>query len=114
MHIIPRPKCPRCRVKRLNKPRSIWPTKEDAEAFCCALDDMLLIRAYGLALLSVAIALMTGLLLASRDFRGVEFRLFLFAIAITVWREGTAPGVFAVVLSSLAFNYFFTPPIYSL
>lgn len=32
--IIPRPKCPRCRVKRLNKPKSIWRTKEDAEAFC--------------------------------------------------------------------------------
>src|ERR1700761_305014 len=72
------------------------------------------VRGYALALLSVAIALMTGLLLAGRDFRGVEFPLFLFAIAITVWREGTAPGVFAVVLSSLVFNYFFTPPIHSL
>jgi PAS domain S-box-containing protein len=63
---------------------------------------------------SIAIALMAGLLLTSRNFHGVEFPLFLFAIAITVWREGTGPGVFAVVLSSLAFNYFFTPPIYSL
>jgi len=63
---------------------------------------------------SVAIALVAGLLLASRDFHGVEFPLFLFAIAITVWREGTGPGVFALVLSSLVFNYFFTPPIYSL
>ena len=34
LHIIPRPKCPRCQVKRLNKPKSIWPTKEEAEAFC--------------------------------------------------------------------------------
>lgn len=34
LRIIPRPKCPRCRANRLNKPKSIWPTKEDAEAFC--------------------------------------------------------------------------------
>jgi PAS domain S-box-containing protein len=55
----------------------------------------------------------SGLLLASLDFHGEEFPLFLFAIAITVWREGTGPGVFALVLSSLAFNFFFTPPVYS-
>jgi hypothetical protein len=30
----PRAKCSICRVKRLNKPKSVWPTKEDAEAFC--------------------------------------------------------------------------------
>src|SRR5580658_4726237 len=71
------------------------------------------IRSYGLAMLSVAIALMAGLLLASLNFHDVEFPLFLFAIAITVWREGTGPGVLALVLSSVAFNYFFTPPIYS-
>jgi hypothetical protein len=34
LRIIPRPKCPRCRVKTLNKPKGIWRTKEDAEAFC--------------------------------------------------------------------------------
>jgi hypothetical protein len=34
LNIIPRPKCPQCRVKRLNKPKSIWRTQEDAEAFC--------------------------------------------------------------------------------
>jgi hypothetical protein len=32
--LSPRPKCPTCRVKRPNKPKSIWPTKEDVEAFC--------------------------------------------------------------------------------
>jgi hypothetical protein len=30
----PRPKCPTCRVKKLNKPKSVWQSKEDAEAFC--------------------------------------------------------------------------------
>ena len=72
------------------------------------------IRGYILASCSVAIALMTGLLLARLNFPSVEFPLFLFAIAIIVWREGTGPGAFALVLSSLAFNYFFTPPLYSL
>ncbi len=69
---------------------------------------------YGLAISSVAIALIAGLLLASHNFQGVEFPLFLFAIAITVWREGTGPGVFALVLSSLVFNFFFSSPVYSL
>jgi len=32
--MIPRSKCSTCRVKRLNKPKSIWGTKEEAEAFC--------------------------------------------------------------------------------
>lgn len=71
------------------------------------------IRGYSLASLSVGIALITGLLLARLNFPSVEFPLFLFAIAIIVWHEGTGPGVFALVLSSLAFNYFFTPPLYS-
>jgi PAS domain S-box-containing protein len=71
------------------------------------------IRGYCLALLSVAIALAAGLFMARFNFEGVEFPFFLIAIAITVWREGTGPAVFALILSSLAFNYFFTPPIYT-
>jgi PAS domain S-box-containing protein len=67
------------------------------------------IRGYGLAVLSVAIALAAGLLLRSHNPRA-EFPLLLFAVAITVWREGTGPGILAVVLSSLAFNYYFTEP----
>ena len=68
---------------------------------------------YGLALLSVAIALGTALLLEHYHFRGVEFPLFLFAIALTVWYAGIGPAILAVVLSSLAFDYFFTEPLYS-
>jgi hypothetical protein len=30
----PRPKCQACRVKKLDKPKSVWQSKEDAEAFC--------------------------------------------------------------------------------
>jgi PAS domain S-box-containing protein len=76
--------------------------------------DLPSILRYGLAIGSVALALGLPLLLERYNFRGVEFPLFLFAIAVTVWYAGLWPGVLAVVLSSLAFNYFFTEPIYTL
>ena len=69
-------------------------------------------RGYGLAVLAVAIALAAGLFLRSHNPR-VAFPLLLMAVAITVWREGTGPGILAVVLSSLAFNYYFTQPYYT-
>jgi PAS domain S-box-containing protein len=72
------------------------------------------IQRYGLAGLSVTIALGTALLLQRYSFRGVEFPLFLFAIALTVWDAGVGPAILAVILSSLAFDYFFTEPLYSL
>jgi PAS domain S-box-containing protein len=77
------------------------------------LKDLPPILRYGLAVGSVALALGMALLLQSSNFRGVEFPLFLFAIAVTVWYAGLWPGVLAVVLSSLAFNYFFTEPLYT-
>jgi len=69
---------------------------------------------HGLAVLSVAIALGIALLLERYHFRGVEFPLFLFAIALTVWYAGVGPAILAVIFSSLAFDYFFTEPLYSL
>lgn len=69
---------------------------------------------YGLAISSVAIALAIGFLLGRSGFRGVEFPLFLMAIAITTWFAGTGPAIVALVLSALTFDYFFTLPIYSL
>jgi PAS domain S-box-containing protein len=71
------------------------------------------ILSYGLAITSVALALGLALLLEHYNFRGVEFPLFLFAIAVSVWYAGLWPGVVAVVLSSLAFNYYFTEPLYT-
>jgi PAS domain S-box-containing protein len=68
---------------------------------------------YGLAVGSVALALGLALLLERSNFRGVEFPLFLFAIAVSVWYAGLWPGVLAVVVSSLAFNYYFTEPLYT-
>jgi PAS domain-containing protein len=72
------------------------------------------IQRYGLALLSVAIALGAGLLLQSYQFRNVADSLFLFAIALTVWHAGVGPAILAVVLSGLAESYFFIEPIYSI
>ena len=68
---------------------------------------------YGLAGTSSAIALGLALLAERYGFRDVEVPLFLFAIAVTVWYAGIGPAILAVVLSSLAFDYFFTEPRYS-
>jgi PAS domain S-box-containing protein len=69
---------------------------------------------YGLAGLSVAIALGTALLLERFHFRNVADPLFLFAIALTVWYAGVGPAMLAVVLSGLADTYFFIEPVYSI
>jgi signal transduction histidine kinase len=71
------------------------------------------VQRYGLAVVSVAVALGAALLLNRYHVRDVEFPLFLFAIAVSAWYAGTAPGILALSLSSLAFTYFFTEPFYS-
>jgi PAS domain S-box-containing protein len=68
---------------------------------------------YGLAATSSAIALGLALLSQSYGFPNVDAPLFLFAIVVTVWYAGIGPAILAVVLSSLAFDYFFTEPRYS-
>ena len=68
---------------------------------------------YGLAGASFAIALGLALLTQLYGFRNIEVPLFLFAIAVSVWYAGIGPAILAVVLSSLAFDYFFTEPRYS-
>jgi signal transduction histidine kinase len=69
---------------------------------------------YALAVVSVALALGVALLMERYNFRGVEFPLLLFAVALTVWYAEMGPGILSVVISSLAFNYFFTEPLHSL
>jgi PAS domain S-box-containing protein len=73
-----------------------------------------MIQRYGLAVFSVGIALESALFLASHNFQGVEFPLFLFAIALTAWYQGTGPAILALLLSSIAFNYYFTEPLHTL
>jgi PAS domain S-box-containing protein len=68
---------------------------------------------YGLAVVSVATALGINLFLFNRRIEGVEFPVFLMAIALTVWYAGAKPAILALVLSTLAFDYYFTAPYYS-
>ena len=71
------------------------------------------LQRYGLAVSSVAVALGLSLVLYANKFEGVEFPLFLIAVAVTVWYAGIGPGILAVVLASLTFNYYFTEPRYT-
>jgi PAS domain S-box-containing protein len=68
---------------------------------------------YSLAAASFAVALGLALLEQRYGFRDLEVPLFLFAIAVTAWYAGIGPAIVAVLLSSLAFDYFFTEPRYS-
>jgi PAS domain S-box-containing protein len=68
---------------------------------------------YGMASLSVAVALGVALLLERFHFRNVADPMFLLAIAVTVWYAGIGPAILAVVLSGLADTYFFIEPIYT-
>ena len=66
---------------------------------------------YGVALLSVALALGLALLLSRFELRE---SFFLIAITITVWFGGIGPGLLAIVLSDLSLDYFFIPPIHTI
>ena len=66
---------------------------------------------YGIAVLSVAIAIGLDFFLL-RQFEAI-LTPFLFAVAATVWYAGTGPGVLAIVLSVLSLNYFFLRPGFS-
>src|SRR6201989_2244 len=66
---------------------------------------------YGIAVLSVAIAIGLDFFLL-RHFDAI-LTPFLFAVAATVWYAETGPGVLAIVLSVLSLNYFFLRPFSS-
>jgi PAS domain S-box-containing protein len=63
---------------------------------------------YGIAVLSVAIAI--GLCFFLLQYFDAKLTPFLFAVAATVWYAGTGPGVLAIVLSVLSLNDFFLQP----
>jgi PAS domain S-box-containing protein len=68
---------------------------------------------YGVALLSVALALGTTLLLGSY-LETTLASLFFVAVMVSAWYGGLKPGIVATVLSSFAINYFLIAPIYAL
>jgi PAS domain S-box-containing protein len=71
------------------------------------------IQAYGLAVVSVFVALGAALILRSFHFRGVEDSLLLFAVAVATWYGGPGAAVLALLLSCVSFAYFFVEPLYS-
>jgi C4-dicarboxylate-specific signal transduction histidine kinase len=85
----------------LSKPGLLWWPKPPA------------IVSYGMALLSVAAALIIARVL-DVYLVTAPASLFLCAIMFSAWFGGIRPGLFAVALSLLAFLYYFVTPVYSL
>ncbi len=69
---------------------------------------------YGLALGSVAAATALGFLADRRDLHESVFTLFVLAVALTSWFAGVWPAVVAFGFGALAFNYYFTGPLYGI
>ncbi|MCU1284972.1 MAG: sigma54 specific transcriptional regulator, Fis family [Acidobacteriales bacterium] len=68
---------------------------------------------YGLAILSVGIALLLTSWPATHLHES-PVTLFLCAIMLSAWFGGVGPGSLAVCLAIVVFDYFFIPPIFSL
>jgi len=71
-----------------------------------------LLSSYLVASISVAIAVIAGLMFGSalKD----TAVLFFCSVMLSSWYGGLCPGVFAAVLSVVALDYYFIPPIYAL
>ena len=105
-----------CNAKRLPEERTPFDQAAHPDTTSSNLllqRNMLILRRYGLAALSVVLAVLPALLLQHYKFRDVELPLLLFAIAFTAWHLGPGPAVLSIVLSSLCFDYFFAPPLYA-
>src|SRR5947208_5678909 len=68
------------------------------------------VQRYGLSILSVAIC--TAATFPLQEF-GVRVSLFFPAVLLATWFGGTGPGLFAVLLSTLSINFFFTEPFFA-
>ena len=68
---------------------------------------------YGIAVLSVAVALTVSRLPAIH-LQDAPVSLFLCAVILSAWFGGVGPGLVATALSTIVFDYYFLPPIYSL
>lgn len=69
---------------------------------------------YGMALGSVAAATALGFLADRCNLHESIFTIYLLAVALTSWYAGAWPAVIAFAVGEFAFDYFFTPPLYSL
>ena len=102
-------------VRRLTASSASAPTAQTAAEQKPATARAVFRRAvpYVLSTASVALALIGSLGLERYGFRTMEFPLFLFAVASTVWYPSVGPAIVAVVLSAVAFSYCFGEPRYS-
>jgi two-component sensor histidine kinase len=87
--------------------------KPDATTLSKLAEPLSAIQRYGLAVVSVAVAVGLALLVDRYHVRDVEVPLFLFAIALTAWHAGGGPAALAFALSSAGLNYYFTEPYYT-
>ncbi len=71
-----------------------------------------MIRRYSIALFFVAAAFISTLLV-QRFFSYPFLFLFFAAVMASAWFGEIGPGLFAVVISTLAVDYFFVPPLFS-
>ena len=72
------------------------------------------LQRYGLAVISVALALGAALLLQHFHFRETAVPILLIACAISSWFGGAGPALLAIVLSLVGFKYCFVAPLYTL
>src|SRR5271157_1359007 len=69
------------------------------------------LQRYGLAVVSIGVALGISLLLQHFGFRVPSALLLLFAVAISSWYAGAGPGVLAAILSTISFYWYFVEPV---
>ena len=69
---------------------------------------------YGFSVVVVAVALGLALIFSTNGFKDTELPVFTLAIAFVTWYAARGPSALAVALSALAYNFFFTGPLYSL
>jgi len=69
------------------------------------------VQGYGLAVVSVGLALGTSLLLQHLGFRVPSELLLLLAVAVSSWYGGPGPAVLALVISMVSFYWYFIQPV---
>src|SRR5438105_12316175 len=71
-------------------------------------------RAYGVAVLSSALALLITLLLDDPAVEPNTSLFFIAAVVVSSWYGGLGPGLLTAFLTAVAHTYFFLPPTHSL
>src|ERR1022692_4699675 len=72
------------------------------------------LQRYGLAVVSIGVALGISLLLQHFGFRVPSALLLLFAVAISSWYAGAGPAVLAAILSTISFYWYFVEPVHTI